>query len=323
MSKTKEINDTLQIHIGVVGAGLMGISIITCLLASGHPVTVVEIDNARKGNARKSIKAHLNEMYEKGLFTGSVDRTLDVLNISSRMKSIENCGLVIEAIFENITEKQKVIQEIEAEVSTKAVIGTNTSAIPISILQEKAKYPERVIGIHWAEPAHITRFMEIICGDKTDIKNGEKVKSWAEHWGKEPSLIKKDIRGFVTNRLLYAMLREAFYLVESGVCEIEDIDRSVRNDMGWWTAFAGPFRFMDLTGIQAYGAVMEDLNKELYNGTEVPQLMKEKLAEHAQGISNQKGFYKYNAETAKIWEKMFNQFTYEIRQVALQYPQNI
>src|SRR5690606_4515922 len=129
------------------------------------------------------------------------------------------------------------------------------------------------LGIHWAEPAHITRFMEIICGKNTDIQYAEKIYTLAEGWGKEPSLIKKDIRGFITNRIMYAMMREAFYLVENGYASIEDVDRSVRNDMGCWLTLAGPFRFMDLTGIPAYLTVMQDLFPELDNSATAPKLI--------------------------------------------------
>ena len=89
----------------------------------------------------------------------------------------------------------------------------------------------------------------MICGEQTDIQYAEKIVTLAEEWGKEPSLVKKDIRGFITNRLMYAMMREAIHLVENGYATIEDIDRACRNDMGYWITFAGLFRIMDLTGI--------------------------------------------------------------------------
>ena len=130
----------------------------------------------------------------------------------------------------------------------------------------------------------------------------------ASLWRKEPTLVRRDVRGFITNRIIYAMIREAFYLVENGYATVlvengyatvEDIDRSVRNDMGYWITLAGPFRYMDLTGIPAYGAVMRDLLPDLSRSQETPKLMKEVMASGARGTSNAKGFYQYTPAEAK------------------------
>src|SRR4029077_8928940 len=125
-------------------------------------------------------------------------------------------ALVVECIFEDLAAKREVLRQVEEVIAPEALIGSNTSALPVTELQRGARHPERILGIHWAEPAHITRFMEIICGAQTDSANADKVARMAERWQKEPTLVRRDIRGFITNRIMYAMLREAFYLVEAG-----------------------------------------------------------------------------------------------------------
>ena len=142
-------------------------------------------------------------------------------------------------------------------------------------------------------------------------------------WGKEPSLLRKDIRGFISNRIMYAMLREAFYLVDAGFASVADIDRSLRNDLGYWITFAGPFRFMDLTGIPAYATVMKDLLPDLSCASEVPRLMQEVVQSGAHGVSNARGFYRYTPAQAKHWEKLFMQFSYQIRGLAADFPEDI
>jgi 3-hydroxybutyryl-CoA dehydrogenase len=117
------------------------------------------------------------------------------------------------------------------------------------------------------------------------------------------------------------MIREAFYLVENGYATVADVDRSVRNDMGWWITMAGLFRYMDLTGIPAYAAVMRDLLPELSNDTRVPKLMQDVVASGARGVSNAKGFYPYTPAEAKRWEKRFLEFSYDIRALALKYAE--
>lgn len=314
---------SIQIPIGTVGLGLMGCSIATCLLNAGHRVTSVVRDMAEAEEPAKRIKGFLEELDAEGLLKEPVEATIKRHFITADFKDLRQHEVVIESITENIDEKKLVYLQLEQVLPPNAIIGSNTSAIPVTLLQEGLKYPERLLGIHWAEPAHITRFMEIVCGNETDIKNAEKIMALAAGWGKEPSLIKKDIRGFITNRIMYAMLREAFYLVDKGYATVADVDRSLRNDLGYWITFAGPFRFMDLTGIPAYLTVMKELFPELDNSTMPSPLIQDLVASGAKGVSNAKGFYGYTPESAKHWEKLFIEFSYGIRNLALQYPENI
>ena len=312
-----------KIAIGTVGLGLMGSSIATCILASGHPVTSL-IKHIEKASAsRERILNFLEQLKQEGILKEETGLVMQRHTITDDISLLANHEVVIESITENFDEKRQLFQQLESVLSAKAIIGSNTSAIPVTILQNGLQHPERLLGIHWAEPAHITRFMEVICGNESDINYAQKIVALAEGWGKEPSILKKDIRGFITNRIMYAMLREAFHLVEKGYATIEDVDRSLRNDLGYWITFAGPFRFMDLTGIPAYLTVMKDLFPELDNAVRPPAFMEELVASGAKGVSNAKGFYPYTQETAERWEKLFIQFSYDIRKLAEKYPQNI
>jgi 3-hydroxyacyl-CoA dehydrogenase len=312
-----------KIKVGTIGLGLMGSSIATCLLAAGHQVTSVVKSLDEAVPARERVLGYLKEMQEEGLLPVSPAELAAHLIITDSLKDLSEMPVIIESVYEDAHTKKQIYAELEKYVQPGAIIGSNTSAIPVSILQAGLNHPERFLGIHWAEPAHITRFMEIICGDKTDLANAEKVKVLAEGWGKEPSVLRKDIRGFITNRIMYAMIREAFHLVEKGYATYEDVDRSLRNDLGAWITFAGPFRFMDLTGIQAYATVMEELFPELDNSAEVPVSMRKLVAAGAQGVRNAQGFYPYSEASAREWEKCFTRFSFDIRKLAEKYPGNI
>ena len=122
---------------------------------------------------------------------------------------------------------------------------------------------------------------------------------------------------------MYAMLREALHLVESGYATIADVDRSLRNDYGYWMTFAGPFRYMDLTGVPAYAAVMRGLFPELDCGKKVPRLMKKLVKSGGRGVANAKGFYRYTPAQAQRWEELFLKFSYEIRGLAQKYPEDV
>jgi 3-hydroxybutyryl-CoA dehydrogenase len=312
-----------KIRIGTVGLGLMGSSIATCLLAAGHPVTSLIRNVEKAGEAKERILKFLEQLQDEGILKESPDAIIERLVITDNVALMADHEIVIESIIENIDSKKKVFQQLETVLSPTAIIGSNTSAIPVTILQEGLKHPERLLGIHWGEPAHVLRFLEVICGNDSDIKYAEKIVALAETWGKEPSLVRKDIRGFISNRLMYAMMREAFHLVDKGYASYEDIDRACRNDFGYWITFAGPFRFMDLTGIPAYLTVMKDLFPELDTAKQAPDFMEKLVASGAKGVSNAQGFYPYTKESAEKWEKLFVEFTYEIRKLSEKYPKNI
>lgn len=265
----------------------------------------------------------LKEMHTERLLKSDPLELTHKLTITMEFSPFSDGEIVVEAITEDIATKKQTLKKIEMVISPTALMGSNTSAIPISNLQDHCQHPERVIGIHWAEPAHVTRFMEIICGDRTSASSAERAMTMARTWGKEPSLVRKDIRGFITNRISYAMFREAFHLVESGVATVADVDRSLRNDVGYWITFAGPFRYMDLMGVPAYKTVMTDLLPDLNCSKNVPRLMKKVVDSGAKGVSNGRGFYQYTPRQARRWQGLFLKFNYEIRKLAMKYPEDI
>ena len=306
---------------GIVGMGLMGSSIAACFLAGGLEVAAVEVDAAKRRKAPRQVLSLLEGLRRERLIKIDPRKILQRLIVSDNYSVLQHSDIVVECVTEDLNVKRGVIRKIEQVVSPDTIIGSNTSAIPPTQLQEGALHPERILGTHWAEPAHITRFMEIICGKDTLPVYAERAVALTRQLGKEPSLLRKDVRGFITNRVMYAMLREAFHLVESGVASIADVDRSLRNDLGYWITFAGPFRFMDLTGIPAYRAVMRDLLPDLDCSHQVPALMERLVESGAQGVANAKGFYNYTSAQAKRWEERFLKFSYDVRALARKYPE--
>lgn len=307
--------------VGVVGLGLMGKSIAACLLAAGHPVIGHDSDPARRSETLPASREMLDELAREGSLAPPIDVVMQRLSVTDTLADFAPCRIAFEVVTEDIAAKRLVFAALEGVLSPGAVIASNTSAIPITMLQQGLSHPERLFGVHWAEPAHLTRFLEIIAGDASDPALGEQLRALAQCWGKEPTLVRRDIRGFVTNRIMYAMIREAFHIVESGAATVEDVDRSVRNDIGSWATLAGPFRWMDLTGIPAYGAVMAELLPELSNGSETPRLMRETVAAGALGTANAMGFYKYTPDTARAWNEAFRRFSMDIRHLQQKYPE--
>jgi 3-hydroxybutyryl-CoA dehydrogenase len=315
--------DPKEITSGVIGLGLMGHSIIACLLAAGHPVVALTRKLALHRGSRRRISTLLRDMQREHLLDADPELLLSRLTLSEDVGALSPCAIVIESVIENLAAKHATYRAVESVVPRGTVIGSNSSAIPVTILQRDAVHPGRFVGIHWAEPAHVTRFMEIIAGERTSKKCTRQVMALAERWGKEPSLVRRDVRGFITNRVSYALFREACSLVDSGVATVEDVDRSLRNDIGWWIPFAGPFRYMDLMGVEGYYKVMKNLLPDLNTSPRVPPLMRKIVKSGGRGISSGRGFYKYTPSQAKRWEKLFMKFNYDLRRLAMQYPVEI
>jgi len=301
----------------------MGRSIIACLLSAGHSVVGVTRSMVRHRGTRQQVLALLREMKKERLTNRDPVAMMDRLSFSEDFGALAGCGIVIESVTEDLETKKRTYRVVEEMISAEAIIGSNTSAIPVSLLQKDSLHPERFVGIHWDEPAHITRFMEVIAGERTGDQYAERVMGLAAQWGKEPSLLRRDIRGFITNRISYALFREACHLVDSGAVTVEDVDRSLRNDVGWWMPFAGPFRYMDLMGVESYYRVMQDLLPDLSNSSAIPKIMRKVVESGGRGVSNGKGFYKYSPAQAKRWQRLFLKFNYEIRRLAMKYPEDV
>jgi 3-hydroxybutyryl-CoA dehydrogenase len=310
-------------EIGVVGLGLMGCSIITALLVAGNKVIALAPIEADLKNANHKIQHNLESADDNGFSDYSIEENLSRLIICNNYQDLKNCELVLECVTENIEIKKEVYTLIEKNIDVNAILTTNTSAIPITVLKDFVKYPNRFLGMHWAEPSYTTKFLEIICSEETDMEIADYLYKMATKWGKEPTLVRKDIRGFITNRIMYAMYREAFYLVENGYATVEDVDRTCRNDGGHWMPFCGLFRYMDITGLPAYYTVMKDLFPTLNNQTHVPKLIADIAESGGKGILNGKGFYNYTPEEADEWEKAYQEFAFEISRLSSKFPSNL
>ena len=317
--KKQTIQPVVQ-PVGLIGLGLMGRGIAACLLANGAEVVAYNRTARRASSAVTHIGKALEELAARKVVAKSAIRNWKKrFRVVKSLDALAPCAFVIESVREDLELKRRIFDEVEGAVAPGAVIASNTSGIPISVLQQGRRHPDRFIGMHWGEPAQIMRYLEVIPGKATSSRAVDLTLKLGALCGKEPTLLNRDIRGFISNRMMYAMIREAFHIVESGIADIETVDRSFRNDIGYWATIAGPFRWMDLTGIPAYATVMEGLLPQLSNARKVPQLMRDTVERGALGIANADGFYPYTKAGAKRWEKAWVDFTYEIRRLSDRY----
>jgi 3-hydroxybutyryl-CoA dehydrogenase len=305
----------------VVGLGLLGRGIAACFLGHGFEVVAVSREAQRQPEARCHIGKMIDEMIDLGGFPARLREEWPSRYIETTdFGPLADCSFVVESVTEDVAIKREVFERIEAVVSPKTVIASNSSAIPISQLQQLARRPERFVGMHWAEPAHATRFLELIRGAQTSDEALRLAETLARRLGKEPGLCKKDIPGFIVNRIGYAMYREALHLLESGVADAATIDQSMRNAVGLWATICGPFRWMDLTGgPELYAKAMKPALSTLCNSAELPALMLKLAGNGARGVTNGRGFYDYTPAEAQHWEELYRRHAWQVAQMQDEY----
>ncbi len=294
-----------DVCIGVVGLGFLGRGIAACALGRGFTVVGYARNEREHAEARKAVGRCIGELVDRAGFPPALREEW-----SARYRPVTDwapladCALVIESVTEDAAVKASVFDHLEEVVGPDTVIASNTSALPIALLQNGRRRPERFVGMHWAEPAHASRFLELIRGGRTTDAAFEFVAGIARQLGKDPSLVRKDVPGFLVNRIGYAMYREALHLLETGVADAETIDRSFRNAAGLWASLCGPLRWIDLTGgPELYARAMAPVLPTLNSSTEVPAPLRRLAEEGARGIANGRGFYTYTPEEAQTWEE--------------------
>lgn len=314
-----KINSNSNVQIAVVGLGLMGSSIVVSLLVAGHQIIGLAPIPGEKEAATSHIISLLKHADSCGILQRELGYYIQRLHITESYEDIAGCDYVQECVVEDKVIKEQVYHKIASYVRPDAVIASNTSAIPISELQGLVPNPQRFVGVHWAEPAYMTRFLEITCGEKTDLVIAEYVLNLGQSWGKEPTLLKKDIRGFITNRLMYAVYREALTLIEQGDTTLEDADKVFRYDVGSWITLMGIFRHLDFMGGTDYINTYEKLIAKLSNRSDVPAIMEKMVSQNAKGTHNCNGLYSYTEEEAQAWNEAFARFNKDIYELASKY----
>lgn len=289
--------------IGVVGLGLLGRGIAACFLRQGFDVigfTPTEAEHALASPEIAKMMSTTQDWEARFYPVTDFDR-------------FAKCTFVVESVPENLETKKAVLDALENVIAPAVVIASNTSAIPISVLQQSRKYPQRMVGMHWAEPAHMTRFLELIRGDQTSSEAFEATLAMGHRLGKEPIACQKDVPGFIVNRIAYAMYREACHLIDSGVADADSIDRSLRNSLGLWASICGPLRWIDMTGGPTlYARAMERVLPTLNNFTTIPKILSDLAESGAAGITNGRGFYRYTPEEALEWQDRYHRQVIEV-----------
>lgn len=294
--------------VGVAGLGFMGRGIVASLLAQGVPVVGYDTRKESFELTRKNVEVAIEELIERLDYPASLRDTWQAnFTEAASPQDFAQCDAVIESIIEDVDAKSALFDQIEAAVGPGVIIASNTSALPITQLQQNRKHPERFVGLHFCEPVHVTRFLEVIPGEHTSDATFNAAMELGKVMAKDPSLVQKDIDGFIINRLGYAIYREAMHLLEQGVADVETIDRTFRNVAGIWAMSCGPFRWIELTGgLPLYAGILERMMPKLASNTQLPSKIK-------QMVERGEHLYDLTDEQRKQWESELREATWLVR----------
>ncbi|MBB6446634.1 3-hydroxyacyl-CoA dehydrogenase family protein [Bacillus benzoevorans] len=280
----------------VLGAGIMGHGAAQLFAQAGYNVRIQARRETSLETARELITNSLKIMVEKEMLTqDKMDQTLANIKYTTDLReAIEDTDFILESIPEKLELKLDTYDIIESVVSEKTIIASNTSTFPLKELTQRAKNPERFVITHFFNPPQLVPIVEIAKFEKTDENVVQKTYDLMKEIGKSPVVLKKEITGFIVNRVQVAFLRECFNLIELGVCTAEDIDIAVKGSMGFKWAFCGPMESQDLAGLQTTQAMVYNIEQDLSNVRDVPDFLKEMVNNEQLGIRSNKGFYEYD-----------------------------
>lgn len=278
--------------IGILGAGAMGSGIAQVAAAAGNNVVVCDNLTMALSKSGKRIQTMLKSLVERGKASDSQAYELfSRIKFTDHMSEFRNCSMVIEAIVEDIEPKQIAFKSMEAIVGEHTILASNTSSLSISAMGAQLKHPERILGIHFFNPAPLMRLVEIIPGLQTDQKVIERAKAIIDSWGKT-TVLAKDTPGFIVNRVARPYYGEALRIYDEGLADEATIDWAMREISGFRM---GPFELMDFIGNDINYAVTEVVfTNFFYDPRYKPSLTQKRLVDaHFFGQKTSRGFYDY------------------------------
>jgi 3-hydroxybutyryl-CoA dehydrogenase len=279
-------------RLAVIGAGLMGSGIAQVAAHAGWVVTLRDLNDDALSRGVDTIRTSLTRLVSKGTIdAGDVEPALSRITLTTDLEAAADADIVVEAVFERLDIKQGVFRELDRICKGDAVLASNTSAIPITQIAAATQRPESVVGTHFFSPVPMMKLCELVRGFKTSDETLARVRAFAEEVGKTCIVVNRDIAGFVTTRLISALVVEAVKLVESGVVSVEDLDVACR--LGFGHAM-GPLATTDLTGVD----VLLDATRNIYADTAdekffPPELLARMVTAGDLGRKTGQGFYTY------------------------------
>ena len=299
-------------YVAVIGTGIMAAGIAAGFVAQSIPVVIL---GRSKDKADTCLDKALTLAQKIGIVGAYASQSQDAIKAEQKTEVLENwsdwngCDWVIETVTENLALKQEIFQYLDERVPAHIPIGSNSSGFPISKIAAGLKTANRMMGAHYFMPAEVVPLVEVVMGEKTELVFAEQACSLYKSICKKPVLVKKDIPGFLANRIQHALMREALSLVQEGIASPEDIDDAVRYSFGFRYAAVGPMTQKEISGWDGMANAAKEIYPSLSNITTLPPKVVQLMSEGKTGMKSGEGFRKWTPE--------------EIRQVSDSYSRRL
>jgi 3-hydroxybutyryl-CoA dehydrogenase len=283
-------------NITIIGSGVMGSSIAQSFAVSGYSVILNDVKEELLIKAKNRIFENFALFAEESGIDAAQTQSA-FANIDYKIdleEAVREADFVIEAIPEVIEWKWDLYQKLEGMMKADSIVASNTSTFPISRLMEKASFADRMMITHFFNPGHLVPLVEIVKHDQTKAEVVDATLDLIRRIGKSPILLKKEISGFIANRLQTALMREAFYLLKEGVASAEDIDTAVTAGPGFRWAFTGPIEIADFGGLDTWQRVFDNVAPDLDKSTQAPAIIRELAEQGKLGTKSGEGIYQYD-----------------------------
>jgi 3-hydroxybutyryl-CoA dehydrogenase len=284
-------------NIAILGAGTMGQGIARLFGTYGLRTTVYDPNQNALAVAQKNLLNAEAEMQETHMANASREKCLEYSIVLE--EAISEAEFIIESAPEDFEIKRLLYNEIAPLLKKNAIVASNTSSYPLARLSHEQPFADRLIIAHFFNPAHIIPLVEIVKGEHTEEGVAETIAAFLDNCGKVPVILKKDISGFIANRLQAAVLREACFLIENGIADAGQIDTVMKESIGMRWAASGPFQVSDYGGLDIWEKVLDNLLPVLDNRGQVPTIIREKVKVNELGVKTGKGFFNYDLKDGK------------------------
>ncbi len=274
----------------VLGAGLMGHGIAQVLAAAGHDVSVYEPDADMLASVPERVRSIFELLDQDPAVGGAITLHSDL------EEAVAQADIVFEAAPENLELKQDIFERLEAATGPDTILASNTSVLPIGEIGARVKRGERVVGTHFWNPPHLVPLVEVVQAERTSEEVVQRTIALLAAAGKSPVHVKRDIAGFVGNRLQHALWREAIALVEAGVCDGETVDKVVKNGFGMRLPVLGPIETADLVGLELTLDIHRVVLPEINSVPGPSPILERKIAAGELGMSTGRGLRDWTPE---------------------------
>lgn len=278
----------------VVGLGTMGPGMAATLARGGMDVRCQDVSAEQLAKAKGEVETAFQVLDRIG--GPAAAKRGEIAFEASLERAVGDAEFVLESVPERLDVKSRVFAELDRLAPPSAILASNTSGIPITKLQEAVTRKERVVGMHWSNPPQVIPVIEVIAGEATSAATVETTRKIVSGLGLLPVVVRKDVPGFVENRVLYAIMRECVSLVEKGVISAEELDTCVKWGIGFKLAVIGPMELLDVAGLDIYEAVASYLNADLDSSSGVSSYVTSRTREQRLGMKTGRGIYEYTPE---------------------------